>query len=70
MKVNAEWTKKELTLRLGPIELASAVIEQWIKDGKPECDRDMIQAWYEIIRVYNKNKPETSNIGTNPKEEE
>lgn len=69
MKIDAEWTKRELTLRLGPVELASAVIEQWIADGKPECDKETIQAWYGIVRAYNKNKPDTNNIGTNPKEE-
>ena len=69
MKLDAEWTKRELTLRLGPIELASAVIEQWIKDGKPECDKEIIKAWYGIVSAYNKNKPDTNNIGSNPKEE-
>ena len=69
MKIDAEWTKKELTLRLGPVELASAVIEQWIKDGKPACDEQVIKAWYGIISAYNKNKSDTHSVGTNPKEE-
>jgi len=64
MKLDAEWTKRELTLRLGPAELASAVIEQWIKDGKPECDRPAIEAWMKIKQAYSKNKAETSNIGS------
>lgn len=69
MKLDADWTKRELTLRLGPIELASAVIEQWIRDGKPACDKEIIQAWYGIVSAYNKNKSDTYSVGSNLMEE-
>lgn len=48
-----DWTKKELTLRLGIGELAKAIIEQWHKDGEPEKDREAIDAWFKIAQLYN-----------------
>ena len=33
-----DWTREELTLRVGYKELAMAVVEQWKKDGKPESE--------------------------------
>lgn len=44
-----EWTKRELTLRCGIIELAKAVIEQWHKDGRPACDKEAIVFWKQLI---------------------
>lgn len=40
------WTKKELALRPGVEALVDAVIEQWVKDGKP--DDDGIKPWLAI----------------------
>lgn len=45
------WTKKELSLRVGIKQLAIAVIEQWIADGKPEADKQIIEAWKKIARL-------------------
>lgn len=42
------WTRKELSLRIGFGELAKAVIEQWHKDGEPECDREAMQYWFKV----------------------
>jgi len=42
------WTKRELTLRQGVQQLAKAVIEQWVEDGKPECDKQVIEYWKAI----------------------
>lgn len=47
-KPKDHWTKRELTLRQGVKELAKAVIEQWIEDGKPECDAEVIKLWKSI----------------------
>lgn len=45
-KKEKKWTKKELSLRSGIKELAQAVLEQWVKDGKP---RDPgIKTWQDI----------------------
>ena len=42
------WTKKELSLRVGYVELAKAVVEQWKKDGQPESE--LIPFWIELIK--------------------
>ena len=42
------WTKKELSLRVGYVELAKAVVEQWKKDGMPESE--LIPFWIELIK--------------------
>ena len=41
------WTRKELSLRVGYVELAKAVVEQWKKDGMPEAE--LIPFWIKII---------------------
>ena len=41
------WTKKELSLRVGYIELAKAIVEQWKEDGQPESG--LIPFWIELI---------------------
>lgn len=46
------WTRQELRLRQGPVELAKAVIEQWKKDGCPKRDEQAIKYWKEIIKQY------------------
>lgn len=46
------WTKEELTLRLGPVELAKAVIEQWKKDGCPKRDEQAIKYWQGVIDTW------------------
>jgi hypothetical protein len=55
-KPKDHWTKAELTLRLGPIELAKAVIEQWVRDGKPKADEQAIKYWQGVIRECELNK--------------
>lgn len=45
------WTKKELSLRPGVRQLAQAVIEQWLKDGKPKKDYPQIKLWADIIGI-------------------
>ena len=47
-KDDKPWTKEELTLRVGYVELAKAVVEQWKKDGKP--DAELIPFWIELIK--------------------
>ena len=42
------WTHKELSLRIGFGELAKAIIEQWHKDGEPECDKEAMQYWFRV----------------------
>lgn len=42
------WTRKELSLRIGFGELAKAVIEQWVKDGRPAADREAMQYWFKV----------------------
>lgn len=44
-----QYTKKELKPRQGFKELAMAVVEQWILDGKPECDKPSIDIWLKFI---------------------
>lgn len=41
------WTKKELSLRVGYIELAKAIVEQWKEDGQPESE--LIPFWIGLI---------------------
>lgn len=48
------WTKRELTLRYGPVELAKAVIEQWKLDGCPESDKQAIEYWKGVVNAYSK----------------
>lgn len=50
------WTKRELTLRSGIIELAKAVIEQWVEDGKPEKDTEVIKFWQSIADFEEKKQ--------------
>lgn len=46
-KDDKPWTKKELSLRVGYVELAKAVVEQWKKDGQPEAE--LIPFWIKLI---------------------
>ena len=55
-KPKDRWTKRELTLRSGIIELAKAVIEQWIEDGKPEKDAETIKFWQAITAFEEKEQ--------------
>lgn len=47
------WTKRELSLRSGPAELAKAVIWQWHLDGEPERDLPAIKYWEKILEESN-----------------
>lgn len=53
------WTKKELSLRVGYIELAEAVVEQWKKDGQPESE--LIPFWIKLIEEAKASKDSKSN---------
>ncbi len=53
------WTKKELSLRVGYIELAEAVVEQWKKDGQPESE--LIPFWIKLIEDAKSSKDRRSN---------
>ena len=53
-KRNKRWTKRELTLRPGVVELAKAVIEQWKRDGCPAKDAEAIKYWEGIVNTYSK----------------
>lgn len=54
MKKSKKWTKRELSLRPGPVQLALAVIEQWKRDGCPKSDLECIKYWQSIIDTYSK----------------
>ena len=63
MKANEKdkpWTRKELSLRIGFGELAKAVIEQWHKDGEPECDREAMQYWFNVYSQFSHRKDEVT----------
>lgn len=53
------WTRKELSLRVGYIELAEAVVEQWKKDGQPESE--LIPFWIKLIEEAKASKDSKSN---------
>jgi hypothetical protein len=53
------WTKKELSLRVGYVELAKAVVEQWKKDGQPESE--LIPFWIKLIEEAKASKDSKSN---------
>lgn len=48
------WTKKELSLRVGYVELAKAVVEQWKEDGQPESE--LIPFWIGLIKDVKTSK--------------
>lgn len=56
MKKPDYWTKSELTLKTGPVELARAVIQQWINDGRPKADEAAIKYWQGVIRECESRK--------------
>lgn len=57
-KDDKPWTKKELSLRVGYVELAKAVIEQWKKDGQPESE--LIPFWIKLIEDAKSEKDRRS----------
>ena len=48
------WTKKGLSLRVGYIELAKAIVEQWKEDGQPESE--LIPFWIQLIEEAKASK--------------
>jgi hypothetical protein len=58
-KDDKPWTRKELSLRVGYVELAKAVVEQWKKDGMPEAE--LIPFWISIIEDAKASKDRRSN---------
>ena len=51
-KPKDQYTKRELTLRSGPVQLAIAVIEQWVLDGKPKADEEAVKYWQGIVKEF------------------
>lgn len=47
-KDDKPWTRKELSMRIGFGELAAAVIEQWVRDGRPSSDREAMEYWFKV----------------------
>lgn len=60
--IDKPWTKRELSLRPGPVQLACAVIEQWHKDGEPKSDIPAIKYWYGIINNFKEKEKCESNL--------
>ena len=66
---DSKWTKDELTIKHGEIDLAIAVVKQWHLDGCPGCpasDYAGVEPWLGIIisALDNKNsKLGASKIG-------
>lgn len=46
------WTRKELSMRIGFGELAKAVIEQWVRDGRPAADHEAMDYWFKVKQEY------------------
>lgn len=60
-KKSKPWTKEELALissvgNNAYVMLGIAVVRQWIKDGKPQNDKEGIQLWLGIIQDSLKDK--------------
>lgn len=53
-KDDRPWTKRELSLRPGPVQLALAVVERWKLDGCPERDKEAVSYWQGIINKFTK----------------
>ena len=50
-----KWTKEELTLyQHGLYALACAVVNQWVKDGKPKSSEAGLLPWLSIIEQHDK----------------
>ena len=49
--VDKPWTRGEMRVHSDPIKaLASAVIKQWKKDGKPKSDEKIVMFWASVIQ--------------------
>lgn len=59
IKEDLPWTKKELSIRVGYVELAQAVVEQWKKDGQPESE--LIPFWIDMIKAAQDEKNRRNN---------
>lgn len=52
VRSDEKWTRDEMRVhKNGMSALAAAVIKQWQLDGKPEADRQAIEAWRRVIDV-------------------
>ena len=50
-----KWTKEELTVyQHGLYALACAVVNQWVKDGKPKSSEAGLIPWLSIIEQHDK----------------
>lgn len=49
MKSCNHWTKDELRLKHGVYDLAKDVIKQWNLDGRPQCDKESVDIWKELL---------------------
>ena len=43
------YSRQELRVRPGLKELAAAVIEQWVLDGRPKADMPQIEIWKKVV---------------------
>lgn len=57
-KDDKPWTRKELSMRIGFGELATAVIEQWVRDGRPSSDREAMEYWFKVKQAFDAKKSE------------
>lgn len=47
------WMKSELSIRAGFKELAIEVCMQWVRDGKPEYDKESVEQWWKFANLSN-----------------
>jgi hypothetical protein len=47
------WMKSELSIRAGFKELAIEVCMQWVRDGKPEYDKESVERWWKLANLSN-----------------
>lgn len=47
------WMKSELSIRPGFKELAIEVCMQWVRDGKPEYDKESVKQWWKLASLSN-----------------
>lgn len=48
-----KYMKSELSIRAGFKELAIEVCMQWVRDGKPEYDKESVKQWWKFANLSN-----------------
>ena len=48
-----KYMKSELSIRVGFKELAIEVCMQWVRDGKPEHDKESVKQWWKLANLSN-----------------